>query len=134
MRVLDRDPHRLLLAVEGWHPNDNLEQASIGLEYSFAETGFLRLGKKINGFKRYQWSDYLANNNKDPFVEYPIINEDGSPSTDGLCFGAGVKISLPTIELRLDYAFTNIDKLGSNHFFTLGLAYGPYVSKPKTKG
>jgi hypothetical protein len=134
MQVLDRDPHRLILAVEGWHPNDNLEQAAIGLEYGFAETGFLRAGKKINGYRRHSWSDYLANNKKDPYIEYPILGESGGPSADGLTLGAGLMIHLPTIQLRLDYAFMNIDKLGTNHFFTLGLAYGQYGRKTSKAG
>ncbi len=134
MRLLNQDPHVLTLAIEGWHPNDNLEQACIGLEYGIAQMGFLRVGKKINGFKRYSWDEYLQDNNKDPFVEYPIINEDGSPSMDGLSLGAGLNIALPTLSLKVDYAFTKIDKLGNNHFFTLSLAYGqPSVArKPGT--
>ncbi len=121
IRALQRDPHSVIVAVEGWHPNDNLEQFNLGVEYGYADMAFLRLGKKINGAKRYSWDEYLADNDKDPFIEYPIINEDGAISTDGLCLGGGLKIKLPTLALRLDYAFTNVDKLGSNHFFTLGL-------------
>ena len=121
MRVLQAYPHELILAVEGWHPNDNLEQFNLGLEYGFMDMGFLRVGKKINGFKRYSWDEYLEDNDKDPYVEYPVINEDGAISTDGLCLGAGLKLNLPTIDLRIDYAFTKIDKLGSMSFFTLGI-------------
>ena len=63
----------------------------------------------------------MEDNEKDPYVEYPIINEDGSVSTDGLCLGAGLKINLPTVNLRIDYAFSKIDKLGSMSFFTFGI-------------
>jgi hypothetical protein len=121
MRAIDSDPHVLTVAVEGWHPNDNLEQFSLGLEYGWNKTAFLRLGKKINGFKRYSWDEYQQDNDKDPFVEYPVIDEDGAVSTDGLSVGGGLKIILPTLALRIDYAYTNVKKLGSNHFFTLGL-------------
>jgi len=122
IRALERHPHSLIVAMEGSHPNDNLEQFNLGVEYGFMDAAFLRIGKKINGAKRYSWDEYLLNNDKDPFVEYPIINEDGAISTDGLTLGAGLKIKLPTMALKIDYAFTNVDKLGSNHFFTLGLA------------
>lgn len=122
IHALDHGPHSILVAVEGWHPNDNLEQFNIGLEYGFMDMAFLRAGKKINGTKRYSWDEYLQNNDRDPFVEYPVINEDGGLSTDGLTLGAGLKIKLPTMALKIDYAFTNVDKLGTNHFFTLGLA------------
>lgn len=121
MRLMNTAPHELILALEGSHPNDNLEQFNIGLEYGFMDMAFLRAGKKINGAKRYSWDEYLENNDRDPYVEYPIINENGSISTDGLALGAGLKINLPTLSLRVDYAYTNVDKLGTNHFFTLGL-------------
>ncbi|MBU0520374.1 PorV/PorQ family protein [bacterium] len=121
MRLIDTEEHGLTLALEGSHPNDNLEQYNIGLEYGFMKTGFLRFGKKINGGKRYSWDEYVEDNEKDPFVEYPIINENGMLSTDGLCLGAGMKFNLPTIDLQIDYAFTKVEKLGSFSFFTLGI-------------
>ncbi|MCX6641006.1 MAG: PorV/PorQ family protein [bacterium] len=121
IRLIDREAHSLLFALEGWHPNDNLEQYNFGLEYGFQKMAFLRIGKKVNGMKRYSWDEYQADNEKDPFVEYPIINEKGGISTDGLCLGAGLNIKLPTLNLRIDYAFTNVDKLGSTSFFTLGI-------------
>ncbi len=121
IRALEHHPHALIIAAEGWHPNDNLEQFNVGIEYGFMDMAFLRVGKKINGTKRYSWTEYQADNDKDPFVEYPVINEDGALSTDGLTLGAGLKIKLPTLALKIDYAFTNVDKLGSNQFFTLGI-------------
>ena len=124
IRALERHPHALIIAGEGWHPNDNLEQFNLGIEYGFMDLAFLRIGKKINGAKRYSWSEYLDNNDNDPYVEYPIINEDGDISTDGLTFGAGLKIKLPTLALKIDYAYSNVNKLGSNHFFTLGISGG----------
>lgn len=121
MKLLQTYPHELTLALEGWHPNDNLEQFNIGLEYGFMEMGFLRIGKKVNGTKRYSWDEHLEDNDKDPYIEYPIINENGDVSLDGLCLGAGLRINLPTLDLRIDYAFTNVEKLGSMSFFTLGI-------------
>ncbi|RJP80013.1 MAG: hypothetical protein C4524_04315 [Candidatus Zixiibacteriota bacterium] len=122
IRALNTPDHTLLVALEGWHPNDNLEQFNLGLEYGYAQTAFLRAGKKINGFKRHSWEEYLEDNDKDPYVEYPVINEDGGLATDGLTVGAGLKINLPTLSLRFDYAFTDVAKLGNMNFFTLGLS------------
>jgi hypothetical protein len=121
MKLINSEPHVLIMALEGWHPNDNLEQYNFGLEYGFNKMAFLRVGKKVNGVKRYTWDEYQRDNDKDPFMEYPIIDENGSISTDGLCLGAGLNIKLPTLDLRIDYAFTNIDKFGSTSFFTLGI-------------
>lgn len=122
MKALKTDEHQLIIALEGSHPNDNLEQFNIGMEYGFMDMAFLRAGKKINGAKRYTWDEYLIDNEKDPYVEYPIINEEGAISTDGLCLGAGVRIKLPTLDIRVDYAFTNVNKLGTMSFFSLGIA------------
>ncbi len=123
MHVLESAPHQLIIAAEGSHPNDNLEQFTLGLEYGYSKMAFLRLGKKINGFKRYSWDEYQQDNDKDPFVEYPVLNENGSISTDGLSLGAGLNLKLPTLSIRFDYAFTNVDKLGSMSFFTLGVQF-----------
>jgi hypothetical protein len=121
MKLMQGEQHDLTLAVEGSHPNDNLEQFNIGLEYGFMEMAFLRAGKKINGWKRYSWDEFQTDNEKDAAVEYPVINEDGAISLDGLCLGAGVNIKLPTLDLRVDYAYTKVDKLGPMSFFTLGI-------------
>ncbi len=122
VRAYDTQPHRVIVAFEGSHPNDNLEQYNLGIEYGYMETGFLRIGKKINGGKRYKWDEYLEDNDQDPYIEYPVIDENGMISTDGLCLGAGLYFNLPTIQLRIDYAYTKIEHLGSMSFFSLGIS------------
>ncbi|TKJ42330.1 hypothetical protein CEE37_01220 [candidate division LCP-89 bacterium B3_LCP] len=121
MRAVQTEHHSVILALEGSHPNDNLEQFNIGVEYSFMDLAFLRAGKKINGWKRYTWDEFQTDNEKDPYIEYPVVNEDGSVSLDGLCLGAGIRLRLPTLDIRIDYAYTNVEKLGSMSFFTLGI-------------
>ncbi len=48
-------PNRVLIDIEGEHPNDNYERAYAGLEYSFNDMFFLRGGYKI-GTDAEKWS------------------------------------------------------------------------------
>jgi len=112
------DTSRLTAAVEALHPNDNVEEVHIGFEYAFKETAFLRCGKKVNGFKRSSYDDYLNDmENENPFTEYPMINEDGMVSFDGASFGGGLYFH--GIGLAVDYSYANIGFLGDIHRFSL---------------
>jgi hypothetical protein len=123
--------HKLVVALEGSHPNDNLEQINIGVEYGFKGVAFLRLGKKINGWKRSTWEDYQAaidpNNQftqhikEDPYMEYPVIDEEGRISLHGASIGGGLKFD--NIGLRVDYAYTAYGFLGPLHRFTLAYSF-----------
>jgi len=120
--------HALLLGFSWSHPNDNLEVYNIGLEYSFQNMAFLRFGKKINGFHRWNWADYQAKidagedaRNRDPFYEYPLISETGKFFQNGATIGAGIK--LPNSGLSLDYAFTGIAYLDNIHRFSLSYKF-----------
>jgi len=48
-------PNKVIIDVEGEHPNDNYERAYAGLEYSFSNMLFLRAGYKI-GADAEKWS------------------------------------------------------------------------------
>jgi len=112
--------HSVTVAFEGWHPNDNVEMYTIGAEYSYRDFIMFRLGKKMNGFHRNTWSDYVASpTTNDPFIEYPIINEKGGLSTDGASVGFGIKLPMG---LSVDYALANIGFFGELHRFTLSYA------------
>ncbi len=115
--LIDDGTNRLTMALEGIHPNDNREELHIGFEYGFQEKAFLRVGRKINGWKRStqeEFNDDAENNN--PYLEYPVLDEDGL-SWDGLSFGGGVYF--PGIGLTVDYAYATYAYLGNIHRFSL---------------
>lgn len=46
MEVVQRTPHRLTLAADALHPNDNYESVNVGGEYAYREQFLLRAGYK----------------------------------------------------------------------------------------
>ncbi len=116
------DRHRITMTAEGTHPNDNVEELHFGWEYAWNETAFLRLGKKMNGLTRDSWDDYQSDKQSyDPFVEYPLFNEDGMLSFDGVSLGGG--LHLRNIGLMVDYSYAQLGYLGGVHRFSLGYKF-----------
>jgi hypothetical protein len=124
---IHNDQHNLEVSFQFGHPNDNLEEADVGLEYIYKDFLALRWGKRINGWKRYQWDDGYyegedddkPNVDHDPFVEYPIIESDGTPSLDGMTFGVGLHWG----KWRADFAYLPNKFLGAHHFVTLSYKF-----------
>ncbi len=117
MNIWKNEENRLTMALEGIHPNDNREELHIGLEYAFKEIGFLRLGKKYNGWQRSTYEEFEEDpETYNPFLEYPVLDEDGL-SFDGISFGGGLRF--PGIDLTVDYAYTNWGYFGDIHRFSL---------------
>ncbi len=110
--------YSILLAGEFLHPNDNIEFYHIGAEFTAMKMVSFRLGKRINAFTRDSWEDYQNDQQKDPFVEFPLINEDGGLSLDG--FSAGLGLNLPEAGVTVDYAWAGMGTLGGAHRFTVG--------------
>jgi len=75
------------------HPNDNKENLSLGLEYSWAKALYLRLGYKLN-----------------------IARQD-------ISFGAGLRYKIYFTDFGFDYSFTNFETLGPLHRFTIILGF-----------
>lgn len=120
--LMKSDRNRVTLALEGLHPNDNVEELHVGVEYALNEMAFLRVGKKFNGFQRSSYEDFENDPEaNDPFVEYPVLNEDGTISFDGFSFGGGLVI--PGLGLGVDYAYANIGYLGNIHRFSLSYKF-----------
>lgn len=81
--------HSITTSIQLNHPNDNSENVSSGLEYSWNKTVFLRGGYKFN-------------------VEEQNIT-----------FGAGVSVPISIAEFTMDYAYSNFTRLGSAHRFSI---------------
>lgn len=91
--IVSSEQHRFTVAIDGNHPNDNVERANIGGEYGWNETLFLRAGYKIN-YDVEKWS-----------------------------FGAGVKVDVDIQHFSLDYALVDYNDLGKVSRFSIGLEF-----------
>lgn len=113
---------RLTFDIEFSHPNDNLEMVSFGAEYKYKGLVSLRFGRKINGWSRDKWSDYVGDEQrKNPFVEYPVFDENGNLAFEGFSFGGGLRFE--SIGLTVDYAYAEYGFFGALHRYTLGYIF-----------
>jgi opacity protein-like surface antigen len=103
--------HRLTLAMDWVHPNDNNEFIDLGGEYSFYEIFALRVGYKA----------LRPAIDTSPKFKLVLSPRD---SGGGLTFGGGLKFSLSrTMKMKLDYAYESFDRLGSIHKYSLGFMF-----------
>ena len=93
MDVIDRGPHFMTVEVDGIHPNDNLEQLSIGAEYWYNGIVALRGGYRVN------------------------------TDEEGLTAGAGFAIPAGDVTITLDYAYADWNRLEMVHRAGIGFAF-----------
>ncbi len=87
------ETQRVTASVQLNHPNDNSENVSTGIEYSWHNILYLRGGYKFN------------------------IEEQN------YTFGAGVHLPLKIADVSVNYAFANFTRLGSAHRFSIILGF-----------
>ena len=87
----ETEEHRVTTSIQLNHPNDNSENIVTGAEYAWQKMFFLRAGYKFN------------------------VDEQN------YSFGLGLNVPISTAEFTLDYAFTNFQRLGSAHRFSIML-------------
>jgi long-subunit fatty acid transport protein len=88
------DDSKLVTAVEAKHPNDNLQQGSIGMEYSWRDKYYLRAGYKLN----YE--------------------------EEGLGLGAGIYTSITdNTDVAFDYAWVDFGRFESVHRFSASVSF-----------
>jgi hypothetical protein len=85
--------HKITTSLQLNHPNDNSENVAAGFEYNWRNTFFLRGGYKFN-----------------------VEEQDYS-------FGTGLNIPVSLADLKVDYAFSNFQTLGSAHRFSIILGF-----------
>jgi long-subunit fatty acid transport protein len=85
----ETEEHRITTSIQLNHPNDNSENVAIGAEYAWQKMFFLRGGYKFN------------------------VDEQN------FSFGLGVQVPISIAEFSFDYAYTNFQKLGSAHRFSI---------------
>jgi long-subunit fatty acid transport protein len=92
--LVDSPESKFTVTMEAKHPNDNVQQASFGGEYSWRETFSLRGGYKFN----YE--------------------------EEGLTLGGGMKINASKdTKLDISYAWADFSRLSSVHRFSLGFEF-----------
>jgi len=95
------DQHRLTLAVDALHPNNNTESVNAGAEYQL----------KVPAFGSF----FLRGGYKALFME---------DSEYGPTFGGGVFMNmLGNVGLRLDYSYKSMGLLGNFHSYTCGITF-----------
>ncbi|MCI0513083.1 PorV/PorQ family protein [candidate division KSB1 bacterium] len=93
--------HRLTLAVDALHPNNNSESVNVGAQYQL----------RLPGVGEF----YLRSGYKGLFM----LN-----SQFGLSFGGGVQLRLlNNVGIKLDYAFRSTAILGNTHAYSIGLLF-----------
>lgn len=83
------DEHKVTTSIQLNHPNDNSENVSTGVEYSWKSLLYLRGGYKFN------------------------VDEQN------YSFGMGVNVPISFAHFNFDYAYANFARLGSAHRFSI---------------
>lgn len=91
--VIQSDDHRVTMALDGNHPNDNNERVNIGGEYAWSETFYARLGYKIN-YDVEKWT-----------------------------YGAGVRVQIGGERAGFDFALVDYGDLGKVSRFSVELSF-----------
>jgi len=85
--------HTVTTSIQLNHPNDNSENVSLGAEYVWNKLFYVRGGYKFN------------------------VDEQN------YSFGAGLKVPISISQFTLDYSFSNFERLGSAHRFSVILGF-----------
>jgi hypothetical protein len=85
--------HKITTSIQLNHPNDNSENVSTGLEYNWRDIVYIRGGYKFN------------------------VDEQN------YSVGAGFNVPITIADFTIDYAFSNFERLGSAHRFSMVLGF-----------
>lgn len=103
MEPLQTDEHRVTTTLQLNHPNDNAENIRTGVEYEWNKSLALRAGMKRT-------------------IGQALFGADES-SEDDVSFGFGVSVPVAFSSVAVDYAFTNFNRLGGTHRFSLAFSF-----------
>lgn len=108
---------KLNVSVEVYHPNDNVEQYNLGLEYLLMDMVAIRGGFRFN---------MDGNEDKDSYkhVGDPTYTPKGDFPLTGLTLGLGVKYTVTGLGTAMvDYAFENYGILGTIHRASFSVSF-----------
>jgi len=112
--VIKQKMHHIKATLEACHPNDNLEQVTIGTEYKFSEYFALRGGYRV----------FLKLSDKDAVVKFDEINEVAvDEPLEGLSFGMGLNVPIGSFKTQIDYAYTDLGFLDNGQRFTIAFKF-----------
>ncbi len=95
-------PHRLVVAVDALHPNNNAESVNVGAQYQMTLPSYGEF--------------YLRAGRKALFL--------GDDSEFGITFGGGMMLRMMNnMGLKVEYAYRSVGILGNIHEYTLGLVF-----------
>ena len=101
MQPIATGRHRLVLAADALHPNNNQESVNVGAEYRF----------KIPNAGAF----YLRGGYKDLLMDNSEL---------GLAFGGGVELfMMDNLAIMVDYAYRDIGILGQVHSYSVGVRF-----------
>jgi len=113
---VDREDHKLVLDLEGSHPNDNFERGIVGMEYGFNDLFFIRGGVKW-GIK---WKGFEED---EEGTLRPKTKFGFGTDMEKWSAGTGFKIPANIFNVKLDYSATDTNSFGLLHRLSLGLAW-----------
>lgn len=90
------ESNEVRVAVDAFHPSDNAESISVGAEWAFANTLFFR-----SGYQNLFLKDSEA----------------------GLTLGGGLRHTLGSYDVSVDYAWADYGRLKETHRFTFGVSF-----------
>jgi len=93
MDVLNTANHTVIVASDMIHPNNNIEQYNVGMEYGFKEMIFFRTGHKI------------------------------SADEGGLSFGGGAKLKIGSISAMINYSYADMGMLSNVNRFSISFEF-----------
>jgi len=101
--------NKLLIAADAIHPNNNPEYINLGLEFSFLNMAFLRIGQSHTLYElKFQDSNSSVN-----------IGPE-----QGLSFGAGLQYKIPRGPLlRIDYVYTEFGVFKNIEGYSFSLSF-----------
>ncbi len=106
--------NRMIITVEGAHPNDNVEQVAMGAEYTFKNILALRAG----------YRSFVMLEDKDKNVQIDATHSIAvEEPLAGLSFGAGFNIPVAGMKTTLDYAYVDMGFLQNAQRLTLTLNF-----------
>lgn len=92
-KIIESQTNQLTLAMDGVHPNDNLEYANLGAEYNWQNMLALRAGYKVN------------------------------TDIQGFAAGAGFMLNFGNVSTKIDYAYSAMQYFDSVHRFSIGVDF-----------